>query len=85
MQLADLTVPALHLVATTDNAVFSKLGGLPNLATAVEWPLWKGKPLAFLGQIAVSELPPDSAIWQALTVGYLYFFYDQEQTTWGFG
>ena len=84
MQLADLIVPAVQLVATTDNAVFSKLGGLPNLATAVEWPLWKGKPLAFLGQIAVSELLPDSPIRQVLTAGYLYFFYDQEQTTWEF-
>lgn len=84
MKFADLAVPALHLVATADKGVFSKIGGLPNLTTAIEWPVWKGKPLAFLCQISVLELPANNRVRQSLATGYLYFFYDQEQSTWGF-
>ncbi len=84
MQFADLAVPALHLVAATDEPGFSKIGGLPNLSSDIDWPLWKESPLAFLCQISILELPSDAVLRQSLAEGYLYFFYDQEQTTWGF-
>lgn len=84
MQAADLAAPALHLVATTDGPVFSKVGGLPNLSSNIDWPSWKGNPLAFLCQISILELPADATLRRSLSGGYLYFFYDQEQTTWGF-
>lgn len=60
----------------------SKLGGLPDFPTEIDWPLWNGIPLAFIAQINLAEakfydvdgvLPP---------VGMLYFFNDAEQP-WG--
>jgi len=77
-----LTQQALHL-RPVNGGGFSRLGGLPLMPAAMDWPEWKGKPLAFLAQLDLNEmhcvlpsfLPSD---------GYLYFFYDQEQGVWGF-
>lgn len=76
-------VPAIHLAATTGKS-WSKIGGTPTLPQSQVWPSWNGVPLSFLAQIdfaevsAVNKLPgfPDS--------GRAFFFYDQEQSTWGF-
>jgi uncharacterized protein YwqG len=73
---------ALHLVGGGTRG--SKLGGLPRLPSAVEWPAWEGDPLAFLAQVALDELPPSPAIEGLPLEGMLYFFYDARQTTWGF-
>ncbi|MCA9093465.1 MAG: DUF1963 domain-containing protein [Planctomycetaceae bacterium] len=62
----------------------SKFGGDPDLPEGFEWPEWNGEPLAFLAQISLADLlefpehellPPN---------GLLSFFYDREQSTWGF-
>jgi uncharacterized protein YwqG len=63
----------------------SKIGGLPNIKQGFIWPQWKGVSLSFLAQLDLSELPsiPPSLAGLPQT-GMLYFFYDKEQSTWGF-
>ena len=29
--------------------VISKIGGFPNLSSDIEWPIYKGEPMAFIG------------------------------------
>ena len=62
---------------------FSKLGGKPNLGKDFEWPTYQEKPMAFIGQIALSEVPPakDTMLPEK---GFLYIFYDQTNSAWGF-
>jgi uncharacterized protein YwqG len=61
----------------------SRLGGDPDLPASASWPEWKGKPLCFVAQIALGELPrvPDQDL---PADGLLAFFYDAEQQVWGF-
>ncbi len=50
----------------------SKLGGLPGLPGGVDWPTYEdGRPLAFLSQLNLSELPADSELPGS---GMLWFF-----------
>ena len=75
--------PALHLVGTSAN-VRSRLGGVPDLPEGFQWPHWKNAPLAFLAQIDLAEIGQQSALPDLPDQGMLHFFYDQEQSTWGF-
>ncbi len=53
------------------------------MPAGLAWPEWKGKPQAFLAQIDLAEM--NRAVPSFLPAnGYLYFFYDQEQSVWGF-
>lgn len=89
-QLTALSKPALNLVTSRvgDEAEIklgaSKFGGQPDLAPGMQWPYWKNRPLAFVGQINLLEaqscrnlptLPPN---------GLLLFFFDGECEAWGF-
>lgn len=78
------SVPAIQLIAVqTGEQSVSKIGGLPDVPQHFEWPIWKGKPLAFIAQIDLSTI--HSTLLAGLPrTGVLYFFYDQEQSTWGF-
>ncbi len=76
--------PALHIAKAIGSGGFSKLGGLPNFPSGLGWPKWKGKPLSFLAQLELAELPKRDCLAGLPAVGRLYFFYDQEQSTWGF-
>jgi len=54
------------------------------LFDSIEWPVWDGKPLAFLAQLNLGDLvqfPFASVLPQE---GCLLFFYDARQSTWGF-
>lgn len=63
----------------------SKLGGLPDVKPGFTWPQWKGDSLAFLAQFDLGELPSVPPSLSGLPqTGILYFFYDKEQSTWGF-
>lgn len=79
--LNSLRKPAI-VMRRSDGHGFSKLGGLPQMPDELAWPERNGTPLAFICQIAVSEIAcarlglPDH--------GQLYVFYDQEQGAWGF-
>lgn len=59
----------------------SKLGGLPDLPPGLAWPKWKTGYLTFVAQVNLAELP---AIDLLPNVGMLSFFYDSEQSAWGF-
>jgi hypothetical protein len=76
-----LAMPAVHLRAGAPGGL-SRLGGLPSLPPHFSWPAHKGKPLAFLAQIALSEV--HAALPSFLPAsGFLFFFYDQDQSGWG--
>lgn len=75
--------PAIQ-VGKGEKPGFSKIGGLPTANTALQWPVWKDKPLAFLCQIDLGVIPKAACTNNLPAAGLLYFFYDQEQRTWGF-
>jgi uncharacterized protein YwqG len=81
--LNTLKLPAIALAASSSGGL-SRIGGLPSLPDEVPWPEWKGKPLAFLCQLNLAEIPESSDRQGLPRTGMLYFFYDQEQETWGF-
>ncbi len=81
--LNSLRQPAIALRKSGERR-FSKIGGLPNLPDALAWPQWKGKSLAFLCQLDLADLPSAPGLPELPRTGCLYFFYDQEQSTWGF-
>jgi uncharacterized protein YwqG len=81
--LNSLRQPAIGLQKSEERRL-SKIGGLPNLPGVVPWPQWKGKPLAFLCQVDLADLPLEYSFLEFPRTGYLFFFYDQEQSTWGF-
>jgi uncharacterized protein YwqG len=81
--LNTLRIPSIALSASADGKL-SRIGGLPSLPDNVPWPEWKGKPLAFLCQLDLSEIPEDCNRQGLPTSGMLYFFYSQDQETWGF-
>jgi uncharacterized protein YwqG len=74
---------SIHLV-TTENRVFSKIGGRPNLGGDFDWPSYRGQPLAFLAQLSFSELNTTKQFPEYPTRGRLFCFYVQDQSTWGF-
>jgi uncharacterized protein YwqG len=77
-----LVLPAIHLFPG-DGEGFSRLGGLPEMPPELDWPEWRGKPLAFMAQLSLAEL--HKALPSFLpAVGYLFFFYDEDQHGWGF-
>ena len=59
----------------------SKLGGLPDLPSGLTWPEWKTGYLTFVAQVNLAELPASELL---PNVGVLSFFYDREQSAWGF-
>ena len=74
---------AVHLI-TTENDVFTKIGGQPLAGQNFEWPKWQSKSLAFIMQIKLSEITLAPRIKHFPQEGFLYVFYDKEQSTWGF-
>lgn len=81
-RFASLAKPAIHL-RPAETSAFSQLGGEPLLPETFVWPEWKGKPQSFLAQLDLAEI--HAALPSFLpTSGLLYFFYDQEQSVWGF-
>src|SRR5262245_15239712 len=78
-----LATQALHIVRSSDDSN-SKIGGLPQVWEGFAWPTWKGKSLSFLAQFDLREVAGAGAADWLPTEGNLYFFYNQEQSTWGF-
>lgn len=62
----------------------SKLGGMPDLPSDAKWPDWKEKPLSFIAQINLSDLPSSEFLDVLPENGILSFFYSAEQETWRF-
>lgn len=82
--IAPFALPAIKLSETHSREGFSKIGSTPVVPPNFQWPQWKDTPLAFLMQLKLSEINPGGALPYLPTSGLLYFFYDQEQSTWGF-
>jgi uncharacterized protein YwqG len=68
---------------TSQDPFVSHFGGKPDLPIEVPWPLWNGKPLSFVAQINLTELPeiPDRILLPRK--GMLYYFYDAEREAIG--
>lgn len=81
--LNSLREPAIAL-SRSGSTTFSQIGGLPSMPGTLPWPEWKDKPLAFLCQIDLSEIPEGCDRGGLPSTGLLYFFYNQDQETWGF-
>ncbi len=81
--LDSLRQPAVHLLPASTRG-FSRIGGRPTVPTGFEWPLWKGKPLGFIGQFDLAALPKSGEFGVLPPTGFLLVFYDAEQGTWGF-
>ncbi|MBF9219816.1 YwqG family protein [Hymenobacter ruricola] len=62
----------------------SRLGGVPDLPAAAEWPAWEGRPLSFLAQLNLAELAAFPAAAALPAAGWLSFFYDAQEQPWGF-
>ena len=78
-----LAVDSVHLIKT-ENDVFTKIGGQPLAGKNFEWPKWKNQSMAFIMQIKLSEIAVLSQIKLFPQKGFLYVFYDKEQSIWGF-
>ena len=62
----------------------SRLGGTPDLAPGMSWPVCNGVPMAFMAQIRLSDAvahDPDARLPRS---GMLYFFYEAQEQKWGF-
>jgi uncharacterized protein YwqG len=59
----------------------SRLGGRPILPAEYEWPTSNNRPLDFLLQIDLADLPPNELVPPS---GLLTFFYDLDNQPWGF-
>lgn len=69
----------LSIVPTSDRR--SHYGGRPCLPDGVEWPRWRGRSQSFIAQIDLGELGPVPGLPRE---GTLLFFYDAQESTWGF-
>lgn len=85
---ADLAVassPCIRLIPTANpTAGESRIGGLPHLPAGQAWPSWKRAPLSHLCQIDLSEVAHHPGARPLPPEGILSFFYDADQSTWGF-
>jgi uncharacterized protein YwqG len=61
----------------------SRFGGSPDLPVDFAWPRYQGRPLAFLAQFNLSDLPGSSDS-QLPQTGFLVVFYETESMKWGF-
>lgn len=81
--LHQLSRPSIHLLphAVAEDAAprgASRLGGRPDLPAGAAWPSWRGRPLAFVAQLRLSELGPHDPGHLLPGRGLLHFFYDLE-------
>lgn len=78
-----MALPCISLRAGEKPSI-GKIGGRPDMAGGVDWPRWKDAPLAFLGQLDLTGLRLAGGPGWLPEKGALFFFYDAEQSTWGF-
>ena len=88
-ELMPMLEPAIRLITfpchEDDLAIgSSRIGGVPDLPDNVIWPMWRNKPLAFLAQINLAECAHFQFASFLPKEGWLVFFYDVEQSTWGY-
>jgi uncharacterized protein YwqG len=86
--IAKEVLPCIRLFTqrASDRAIkigASKLGGLPDLPDASEWPHRDGAPLSFLAQINVTALPKFDGLEKLPPNTLLSFFYDARDLIFG--
>ena len=77
----------LEAIAANENGFElgeSKIGGCPHLKNNFDWPIFNGKPLAFLGQINLKKASEYDIENLLPSSGILYFFYEGGKEVWGF-
>ena len=80
--IRSVALPSIRLEAGGEG--FSRLGGLPDLPEHMDWPCdASGKSLSFLAQIDLNALPNAATNMGLPETGVLWFFYTQDQDTWG--
>lgn len=62
----------------------AKIGGWPDLPDDIDWPVWQNKPLSFIAQLNLCDLPNYDFLNILPSDGVLSFFYSAGQETWGF-
>ena len=87
--LQKLVRPAIRLesrkVAQADLSLGqSRLGGEPDLPAKFKWPVYKGKPLAFVAQLNMEAVARVMSTAPLPKRGHLWFFYAADQRNWGF-
>lgn len=55
----------------------SKIGGLPDLPSDLDWPEWKGKPLPLIAQTNLSEIANYDYEKVLPSTGMMYCFFDE--------
>jgi uncharacterized protein YwqG len=83
-----LASPSLRLVPIDAPAAgvapgISRLGGQPDLPPAALWPVWKGLPMSFVGQLRLEDVAGHDPQRRLPPTGLLSFFYDARQETYG--
>jgi Domain of unknown function (DUF1963) len=61
----------------------SRLGGLPDLPSPEQWPMWDETPLQFLGQVDLSLLAGRDGLEALPDEGLMIFFFDHAGTASG--
>ncbi len=61
----------------------SRLGGQPDLPEGAAWPLWKGAPMAFVGQVRLRDVAALAVEPGLPADGLISFFYDSKQEAFG--
>lgn len=74
-----LSRPAIRLVtkATAQEEIApgqSRIGGVPDLPESWAWPAFEDKPMAFLAQLNLAEIPADVHVELLPSTGILYVF-----------
>ena len=86
--IAALTQPAVELALDAPSSIsavgVSRVGGNPDLPPGIEWPRWKDRSLAFIAQVNLADVTGFAGVEALPSTGILSFFYDAEQSTWGF-
>jgi uncharacterized protein YwqG len=62
----------------------SRLGGVPDFAPVQEWPSWSKGPLSLVAQLNLEDLRAFPIASALPATGWLSFFYNADQETWGF-
>jgi uncharacterized protein YwqG len=88
-QLQQLIRPAVRLrpaVMNDETAGLcqSRLGGQPDLPPSEAWPGYRRVPQSFIAQVNLAEVRPHDHGERLPPAGLLSFFYDSEQSVWGF-
>lgn len=60
----------------------SRLGGVPDLPSGLEWPTWQQAPMAFLAQLNLAELAPYDPAHLLPPEGMLSFFCQSQGFGW---